>query len=220
MQGKAEQQAAPAIADIKRGDIAGLERLVQLYQLPALRAAYAVTGDHQAAEDIVADAFLVVYDRIAQYDERRAFAPWFFRIVVNASLKVAQRTSRTTGWDSVAEGEQEHWRHQPSSDPEEAAISHETRSVVGAAIRLLPPRQRAVLVLRYYLDMEEAAIATTLGCPLGTVKWRLHAARERLRRSLADMEQSQEKGEKEQQAERKQKPALAPAIVERKDEQL
>jgi RNA polymerase sigma factor (sigma-70 family) len=52
------------------------------------------------------------------------------------------------------------------------------------AVQTLPPKQRATLVLRYYLQMEESEIAQALGCPLGTVKWRLYTARMKLRRVL------------------------------------
>ena len=73
----------------------------------------------------------------------------------------------------------------PGPGPEDEASTRELRLFMLSAIRSLPADQRAALVLRYYLDMDEATIAETLRCPLGTVKWRLHAARERLRRSLA-----------------------------------
>jgi RNA polymerase sigma-70 factor (ECF subfamily) len=53
-----------------------------------------------------------------------------------------------------------------------------------AAVQALPPDQRAAIVLRYYLDLSEAEMAERLDCPPGTVKWRLHAARQRLRTLL------------------------------------
>jgi RNA polymerase sigma factor (sigma-70 family) len=72
-----------------------------------------------------------------------------------------------------------------SPGPDEQVFAEEQRQFLLALIYELPPEQRAALVLKYYLDMDEAAIAQTLRCPKGTVKWRLYAARERLRRSLA-----------------------------------
>src|ERR1700738_4213423 len=76
-----------AISALKKGEINGLEVLVHLYQLRAIRAAYGIIGDRQAAEDVVADAFLAGYDRIAGFDAGRPFAPWFYRIVINGALK-------------------------------------------------------------------------------------------------------------------------------------
>ena len=89
------QQEQEAITTLRGGDILGLETLVRLYQLPATRTAYAITADRHAAEDVVADAFLRVYDRIAQLDLSRPFSPWFYRIVVNGALKAVRSSKRT-----------------------------------------------------------------------------------------------------------------------------
>ncbi len=69
----------------------------------------------------------------------------------------------------------------PLDDLVEAA---ETSEAVWDALGKLSPNQRTAIVLRYYLDMSEADMSDRLECPPGTVKWRLHAARERLRRIL------------------------------------
>jgi len=63
---------------------------------------------------------------------------------------------------------------------------HETRLDVWREICLLPPRMRAVLVLRYYEDLTEADTAAALGCSVGTVKSQSHAAIKRLRLTLGD----------------------------------
>ncbi len=176
---------AKAIILLRQGDIAGLEALVRIHQVRALRAAYAITGDRHAAEDVVADAFLTVYDRIHQLDERRPFTPWFYRIVVNAALKSQRRAASAAFTDDDMEWLDQ--RADQSPGPEEEAAMREMRYFLLAAIYTLPPKQRAALVLRYYLDMDEATIAETLRCPLGTIKWRLHSAHRRLRRSLTPM---------------------------------
>ncbi|MFL5733437.1 MAG: RNA polymerase sigma factor [Chloroflexia bacterium] len=173
-----------AIAALRGGDIGGLEALVSVYQLRAMRTAFAITGNRQAAEDVVADAFVAAYERIGQFDERRPFAPWFYRIVVNGALKAVRGAGRR-----VSEGgDGGEWLASivdEAPGPEEETLTGEMRRMLLEAIYALPPVQRAALVLRYYLDMDEAAIARTLGCPQGTVKWRLHTGRDRLRRSLA-----------------------------------
>jgi RNA polymerase sigma-70 factor (ECF subfamily) len=177
------EQEQEAVATLREGDVHGLETLVRLHQLQAVRTAYAITGSRHAAEDVVADAFLRVYERIHQYDSRRPFTPWFYRIVVNGSLKAVRNSRRTRSSDDL---DMEWLKEQASESPgpEEEAATREMRLLLLSAIYTLPPHQRAVVVLRYYLDMDEATMAQTLGCPLGTVKWRLHAARQRLRRTL------------------------------------
>jgi len=64
-----------AIALLKCGDPAGLEELVKLYQLRAVRAAALITGDRALAEDIVQSAFIRTADRIGQFDSQRPFGP-------------------------------------------------------------------------------------------------------------------------------------------------
>ncbi len=175
-------EEASALALLRQGDIAGLEALVSLHQVRALRTAFAITGDRQSAEDVVADAFLTVYDRIGQLDEHRPFTPWFYRIVANASIKHRRRA----GGSAFTEGDLKWLERQAdrSPGPEEEATLQEMRYLLLSAIYSLPAKQRAAMVLRYYLDMDEASVAQTLGCPVGTVKWRLHSARRRLRSTL------------------------------------
>ncbi|MGI8825737.1 MAG: RNA polymerase sigma factor [Chloroflexota bacterium] len=174
-------QEREAITKVQQGDIASLATLVSLYQVQALRTAYMLLKDRQGAEDLVADGFITVYDRIEQFDANRPFAPWFYRIVVNAALMARRKTA------------QEHFAATSAivpptlgmASPEREALLQETRSTVLQAVNDLPSKQRAAIILRYYLDMEERMVAETLGCPLGTVKWRLHAARKRLRGPIA-----------------------------------
>jgi len=172
-----------AIAALQRGDINGLDLLVRRYQISAIRVAFGITSDRAAAEDVVAEAFITAFARIGQFDSRRAFAPWFYRIVVNDALKIIRR-KRPIRMPACAVGALAD-RAEAACDPEATSLRQDMQGEVIAAIQTLPPPQRAAVILRYYLDLDEAAIAAILGCPRGTVKWRLYAARQRLRPALA-----------------------------------
>jgi RNA polymerase sigma-70 factor, ECF subfamily len=129
-----------AVAALQRGDVAGLGTLVRLHQVRALRTAYAITGDQTSAEDAVADAFVLVYEHIAQFDPARPFAPWFYRIVANRALSGARQERRVlTG--EVAEAMLA-TQADPASGPEEEALHDELRSLVVLAIKELLPAQR------------------------------------------------------------------------------
>ena len=80
-----------AIARLQAGDIAALDTLVELFYVRAVRAAVLVTRDRPLAEDVVQAAFLRAYERRAQFDPARPFAPWFLRIVVNDAVKAVTR---------------------------------------------------------------------------------------------------------------------------------
>lgn len=172
-----------AIEQLKQGDIKGLETLVQLHQLHAIRSAYVITKNREMAEDVVADSFLIVYDHIGQFDPNRPFIPWFYRIVINSAIKAARKTNRI---GTMGEAIRHILERQPDTrpGPEERVLYREMQNILDIAIQTLPPKQRATLVLRYYLQMEESEIAKVLGCPPGTVKWRLHTARKKIRRVL------------------------------------
>lgn len=174
-----------AIRELKRGNIHGLEGLVRGYQTRALRTSYLITRDRQLAEDVVQNSFLRAYERIDQFESDRPFGPWFLRIVVNASLKAATRAMRSVSYDTEFQSSCDlllsRFTHE---GPETELERDETRREVREALAALSPRQRASVVLRYYLDFTEVDIAIELAVPVGTVKRRLHDARKRLRSLL------------------------------------
>ncbi len=184
-----EQMDAIAVARLKAGDISGLEMLVRRYQLKAVRAAYLITRDKLLAEDLVQAAFLRAYERIDQFDITREFGPWFLRSVINDALKAASRAGRSISWEQTFDdpsGEPPELT-MPEAGPAELFEQTETRLTIGAALDRLTPPQRAVIVLRFYLGYSEAETAGQLGCPPGTVKWRLHAARQQLQTLLGEL---------------------------------
>ena len=175
-----------AITRLKRGDISGLEFLVRQHQLRALRAAYLITQDRALAEDVVQAAFLQAYQRIDQFDAKRPFAPWFLRSVVNAAIKASQRNGRHFSLDEAVQDAADDLTVAdfiPDLAPEldETMEQSEMQQAVRLALQKLSPEQRAVVVLRYYIGLSEDEMSDQINVPVGTIKWRLHAARKRLR---------------------------------------
>lgn len=172
-----------AIDALLREDIGGLEYLVRQYQVKAIRAAFLITHDEGIAQEVVQNAFLRVAKRIRQFDRKRPFAPWFMRIVVNDAVKAVQRAPR---WLSLEEGEAAFQAQLQSRlpSPEEAVTTFQLNETIWQALAQLTPKQRAAVVMRYYLDMSEKEMTEHLDIAPGTVKWRLHTARERLRQLL------------------------------------
>jgi RNA polymerase sigma-70 factor (ECF subfamily) len=179
-------EEAEAIARLKQGDVGGLEALVRVHQVQAVRTAYLITRDHALAEDIVQAAFVRAYERIEQFDTGRPFGPWFLRSVVNDAIKAASHRERWVSLEAStgAEAVLADLLADPNPGPAELAEAVDTRRAVWEALDRLPPTQRAAIVLRYYLGLSGAEMAKEMACPPGTVKWRLHAARKRLRRLL------------------------------------
>ena len=175
-----------AVQRLKLGDIRGLEYLVNCHQLKAVRVAYLITRDSGLAEDIVQEAFIHVFHSIRTFDETRPFEPWFLRSVVNASVKMMQRSM----WQIQVGDEADESLYVELAakveSVEEQVASIEIQNQIWEAMQKLSPRQRAAIVQRYYLEMSEKEMALESGTAMGTVKWLLHAARERLRSLLAE----------------------------------
>jgi RNA polymerase sigma-70 factor (ECF subfamily) len=175
-----------AIRRLKSGDIGGLEILVSLYQVRAVRTAFLITRDPAQAEEAVQEAFLQIYRSIRHFDEQRSFAAWFMRSVGNAALKLAQKSARRAPGGSAPD---DSWWESLASEaePVERQIENsEFQNLLWESMQNLSPRQRLALVQRYYLDMSEKEIAVELKAAPGTVKWLLHAARKNLRALLSE----------------------------------
>lgn len=171
-----------AISRIKQGDLNGLEVLVQRYQVQAVHAAYLIVYDRGLAEDVAQTAFVKVVERIHQFDEERPFAPWFLRIVVNDALKAAKKQKRHLPLEEFDESTVQLAERLVNTDtqPEHMVEQKQMRESILEAIRSLPPDQRAVVVMRYFLDLSEADMVEKLDRPLSTIKWWLRDARKRL----------------------------------------
>lgn len=177
-----------AIARLRRGDISGLETLVRVHQVHAIRTAYLIVRDLALAEDIVQTAFVRTYDRIHQFEANRLFGPWFLKSVINDSLKALTRQNRQVSLESDFESDENTWaNHLADSTPGllELAENTDAQRAIWEALDKLTPAQRSAIVLRYYLDFSEAEMTEKLKRPPGTIKWLLHAARKRLRDLLS-----------------------------------
>jgi RNA polymerase sigma-70 factor (ECF subfamily) len=165
----------------------GLEALVDRYQVRAVHAAYLVVYDRALAEDIAQTAFVKVVEKIDRFDEERPFAPWFFRIVLNDAIKAAHKQKQTLSLDQTPEDATPRlaaWLTDPAPLPWTLVEQEETRQLVLKAIQSLSPEQRAVVVMRYFLEMSEAEMSTEMDRPLSTIKWWLREARKRLRQRI------------------------------------
>lgn len=178
-----------AIERMKRGEIDGLELLVKTYQVQAVRTAMLITRDRPLAEDVVQSAFITAYERIHQFDSSKPFAPWFMRSVVNVAVKMTKKQSRVLSLDDKTDAETAFVDLLPdlSSEPYRALLQSEQRERIKHALDQLSPEQRAVVVMRYFLDMSEREISDSEDVPAGTVKWRIHTAKKRLRGLLKQM---------------------------------
>ena len=145
-----------------------------------LRTAYLVVGDLAESEDLVQECFVIVakrWPRVRSMEHPRAYAR---RVLLNLALDGSARRSRRRLELEQADTIDE--RFDERSSGELTAV--DTRSALVAALARLPPRQRAVLVLRYFEDLSESETAAALQCSVGTVKSTASRALARLQSTL------------------------------------
>ena len=135
------------------------------------RIAASVTGDAERACDAVQEAFAVAVRKRGSFRREGPLEAWVWRIVLNAARSDMRRTTAVVDYDDHA---------LPNGRPEADA---ELR----AAPALLPERQRTAVFLRYYADLDYAAIGEALGIRTGTVAATLNAAHTALRSHLEEV---------------------------------
>jgi RNA polymerase sigma-70 factor (sigma-E family) len=167
-----------ASSEATRGSKTGLSRKLEaLYheQAPGLgRLAYLLTGDAAVAEDLVQEAFVRAFARLAHLRRQDAVAAYLRRTVVNLAHKHFRRERTERAY------------LQATREPLDAVSQPDValRDELWNALRELPPRQRSALVLRFYEDISEKEAARLLGCRVGTVKSLVHRALSSMREQI------------------------------------
>jgi RNA polymerase sigma-70 factor (ECF subfamily) len=164
---------------VKQGDAAAYDALVRRHVARATAIARRLLGNVEDAEDLVQEAFIRALDRISTFDGSRAFAPWFFRLLINAGINArksrALRAAEPESGDLPTRG----------ANPLELAERREIRERFIAALGALPTRQRLVVSMFEVDGLSTAEIANKLGISRETVRWHHHQARQSLREALA-----------------------------------
>ncbi len=146
------------------------ERLAQFR-----RVAAAIVGDRELALDVVQDAFALAVRKRAAFRGEGSLEAWLWRIVVNTARSRRRRLSSEVAVET-------------SSHEDRNAPSDAVQERVRGAVALLPERQRLVLFLRHYADLDYATIAATLDVSSGTVGATLNAAYARMRELLQEVQ--------------------------------
>ncbi|WP_189040350.1 SigE family RNA polymerase sigma factor [Micromonospora sonchi] len=156
----------------------GFREFVEVRYADLIRTAYLLTGSRHAAEDLVQSALMRVMRRWRQVNDPMAYVR---RIMANERVSLWHRFGSREFLAGVTGAWRLHAERGRSSDMADDVV---VRDEVLTALQSLPPRMRAVLVLRYWEDLSEAQIAEALGCSLGTVKSQASRGLARLRAVL------------------------------------
>ncbi len=153
-------------------------RLVERYQQPVFRFALNLVGNEHDAEDIAQESFIAAHDHLATYDVNKAsMLTWLLTIVRNRCLNHLKRNRPMTSADSITQT-------QPAA-PNNDSVRDEFWRRLDEALNGLPIEQRTAFVLAEIEDLSYSDIAQIEQTTLGTVKSRIHRAKQRLRAVLA-----------------------------------
>jgi RNA polymerase sigma-70 factor, ECF subfamily len=170
---------------LAQGDRDALAPLMERYHRRVYRIALAYLRNPDDALDVVQDTFVKAYENAARWSAEADVQPWLTRIAVNQSIdRYRRERRRRQSFEPLAEGDRDEHAVSEAPSPERHAAGAEAGARIQEALLTLPPRQRAVFVLRHYEERSLEEIASTLGLRLGTVKSSLHRAIHEMRRRL------------------------------------
>ena len=171
-----------------RGDEVAFLLLYERHRTPVFRFACRMLGSATQAEDVTQECFLQVLRRPEAFRaERASLRTYLCAIARHLALKQLRRRGQETVVDDPPEEASRGTVGAHGGDPLSTVIEEEAAVAVRTAVEALPPLQREAVVLFEYQEMSLADIAAVCDVDVGTVKSRLHRARERLRRTLAPL---------------------------------
>jgi RNA polymerase sigma-70 factor (ECF subfamily) len=170
-------------ARLRKGDLGGLDGLMERHGSRLLRYLRRLLGDETVAEDLFQQTWVRVSERIRRYDTSRPFAPWLLAVGRNLALDHLRRR-RPESLDETREPSPPAEGPGASADPLALLLARERRTRLGAALGDLAAHDREVLCLRFEEELPLKEMAVLAGAPLPTVKARLYRALTRLRERL------------------------------------
>lgn len=165
-----------------RGDEAAFLQLYERHRDAVFRFAYRLLGSTSLAEDVTHDCFLSLLRQPGKFDPSRASLRTY---LLAAARNLSSKHFRHAGSEVTVEELPEEPRLPEGAEPLRQLLAEELSSEVQRAVESLPPLQREALILFEYEELSLAQVALVVGADVGTVKARLHRARQRLKRVLA-----------------------------------
>ncbi len=177
--------------DVKAGDDASFEPLLQKYRIPLVSFLDRMVRDRAAAEDLAQEVFLRVYRARKKYSPNAKFTTWLFRIATNLALNALRDGRHRQGEVSLDQSGEDDRRTMdlPDRRPgiEQHLMERDRAAVIRRAIWALPEKQRAAVLLHKYHELDYDEIARILECSESALKSLLFRAYETLRVELAPL---------------------------------
>ncbi|HPF43366.1 MAG TPA: sigma-70 family RNA polymerase sigma factor [Syntrophomonadaceae bacterium] len=163
------------------GDLGAFEELVNRYKKSVFTIVYRIIGQYQEAEDITQEVFLIVYEKLYQFDVGKKFAPWIHRIAVNTTITALRKKKKVVNVMFDETYIQDNVTGSDLDDPQVIFERNELSSFINEVIMELPENYRIIIALRYQMDYSNGEIAEVLGISKENVEVKVHRARKAMR---------------------------------------
>ena len=177
------------ISAIREGDLSAFEHLVEKYETRVFHHCLRIVGDREESADLTQEVFLKVFRNIHKYEHGYAFYTWLYRITVNCCIDYFRNSKRKikkvplsqVDNHSDSDSDRDHEIPDERYGPELNLMKTELRDVLNQAVSKLSENLRSTIILKEIEGFSYAEIAEISECSIGTVKSRMHRAREELK---------------------------------------
>ena len=176
---------------VQQGDVSAFDHLILKYRERLFSIIYNLTSNREDAADLTQEAFIKAFRSINRFKGKSSFFTWLYRIAVNATLTHLKRNrlrrffsfeniNEEVGHSEIVEALAER------TNANRSTLLHELQEKLNEALHKLSPKHRAVVVLFEIEGLSHQEISEVVGCSVGTVRSRLHYAKQQLQAYLQD----------------------------------
>lgn len=186
-----EDEDALLVTKVQEGDLHAFDLLVKKHRERLYSVIYNLTGNSEEAYDLCQEAFIKAFRSINKFNRKCAYYTWLYRIAVNTTLNYLkkERKRRFLSLNEITEEtapKEALESLSTQSDSEKGLILKEIKEKLNEGLQILSLKHRAVITMYEIEGMSHSEIAAVLGCSEGTVRSRLHYAKQQLKQFLQD----------------------------------
>ncbi len=179
------------VQKVQMGHVGAFDQLVQKYREPIFSIIYNLTGNREDASDLTQDTFIKAFQAIARFKGKSSFYTWIYRIAVNTTMTFLKKSRRRRfiNYENINEevsGSEIVERLTAKSRTEKGVLIQELQEKLNDSLQKLSPKHRTVVVLHEIEGLGHAEIAEITKTSVGTVRSRLHYAKQQLQTYLQD----------------------------------
>lgn len=176
---------------VQAGNVGAFDQLVQKYREPIFSVIYNMTSNREDASDLTQETFIKAFQAIARFKGKSSFFTWIYRIAMNATMTFLKKRSRRRYISYENINEEMHSsdiveRLTAKNRSDKGAMVQELQEKLNDSLQKLSPKHRTVVVLHEIEGLSHAEIAEITQVSVGTVRSRLHYAKQQLQSHLMD----------------------------------